>query len=171
MLLILVIRLALAAVFIAAATAKLIGRDSFAATLTAITPVSGAAASVALVAVPAGELAVGCELVVGGWMPWTAAAAAGMLVVFSAVLVAALAAKRKSSCGCFGGASRGKPISWRLVARNGCLFAGCLVVALAGPRTNPSTGAATALMMALAVVLLLRLVKGRQAANARVSTR
>jgi uncharacterized membrane protein YphA (DoxX/SURF4 family) len=158
-LLVVLIRLAVAAVFIAAATAKFLGRDAFSMSVTSLTPMGDRAASVAVVGVPTAELIVGSQLLAGGWMPWTAVAAVGMLSLFSGVLVVALATRTTAACGCFGRASHGKPVTWRLVIRNAFLIVGCLWVATANAPASSSTAAWTGLGIAAATMLLIAIVK------------
>ncbi|MEZ5411464.1 MAG: MauE/DoxX family redox-associated membrane protein [Acidimicrobiales bacterium] len=72
-------------------------------------------------AVPVAELAVGLVLVAA---PGPGAAAAlGLLAAFTVVLVRTVRSGRQVSCGCLGAFDRGRPVSWRTVARNLVLMA------------------------------------------------
>lgn len=108
-------------------------------------------------AVPVAEVAVGLALVaVPGW---GAAAALGLLAGFTAVLVHTVRSGRQVSCGCLGALDRGRPVSWRTVARNAALLAmaaaAVAVPALRWPAVDPGTVAVAALVAVPAAVVAL----------------
>jgi Methylamine utilisation protein MauE len=76
-------------------------------------------------------LELGCA--VGLWLPPIRQAAAtltiGLLIVFTAVIVRALAEGSQANCGCFGG-SGADQVSWLGVGRNAVLLALAVVAAL-----------------------------------------
>ncbi len=80
------------------------------------------------VAVPPAEIVAGAGIVSGALMPWPAALASGMLVMFTALIVYNLAGGRRPPCACFGSWSA-KPLSWWHVARNAALL-GLIAVAV-----------------------------------------
>lgn len=80
--------------------------------------------------VPWIEIVLGSLLVVERARPAVALAAAGLLVVFTGLLVLRLVQGRRPPCACFGGWSE-RPISWWSVGRNLGLIALAIVVALA----------------------------------------
>jgi len=128
--------LALGAVMVRAAIAKLGSREQTEADFASLGLV---AAGRLAVVVPIGELAVAALLVVAPG--WGGVVAAALLAAFTAVLVRVL--RRPDglvpSCACFGGSSR-SPISWRHLARNGMLLALALVAAAFDGRFSPLFG-------------------------------
>lgn len=81
--------------------------------------------------VPVVELVVGALLVVQVWRPWPAVAALGLLIAFTALIGAHLAAGRHPPCACFGAWSA-KPLGPTHLLRNGVLIALAAVAVLAG---------------------------------------
>lgn len=82
------------------------------------------------VLVPYLEVTAGALLAVQVWRPWPALAALVLLVAFTVLITAHLAAGRRPTCACFGAWSA-RPIGWRHLARNTALI-GLTLVALAG---------------------------------------
>jgi Methylamine utilisation protein MauE len=76
----------------------------------------------AAMAVPWVELVLGALLVAGLLLPWTAAAAALVLVAFSVVLLRVLVRGEHPRCRCFGSLTAGR-VTWWSVARNVVLLA------------------------------------------------
>jgi len=108
-------------------------------------------------AVPAAELAVGLALVTA---PGPGAAAALVLLVsFTVVLVPTVRSGRRVPCGCLGALDRGRPVSWRTVARNLALMAlAAAAVAVPGlrwPAVEPGALAVAALVAGPAAVVAL----------------
>lgn len=132
----LALRLALAAVFLVSATAKfasLTGSRRAAADLgvpTRVAPVVGTL-------LPFVELAVAIGLVVLSDARVAAVAAAVLLAAFTALVAANLAHGRSPVCRCFGDVGRAAPISTATVARNAALLVMALVVAVAGGGDDP----------------------------------
>ncbi|MFK7918058.1 MAG: MauE/DoxX family redox-associated membrane protein [Ilumatobacter sp.] len=106
----------LGAAFVVAGASKLAARDSW--------PVQArglGAPAWTVPLVPWTELTIGALLVVQLWRPVMAVAAALLLVVFTALLVAKIAAGERPPCACFGAWSA-RPIGWGHVARNAVLL-------------------------------------------------
>lgn len=78
--------------------------------------------------VPPAEIVIGASLVALEPTPLTLGAATLMLLVFTAFLVASIAAGSTVPCACFG-AVRRRPPSWRDVLRNAGLMAALFVAA------------------------------------------
>lgn len=107
--------------------------------------------------VPAAELAAAVALVAAPG--WGAAAALALLAAFTVVLVRTVRSGRLVACGCLGALDRGRPVSWRTVARNLALMAlaaaAAAVPALRWPAIEPGTVAVAALVAGPAVVVAL----------------
>jgi len=79
-------------------------------------------------AVPTVESAAAAGLLVAATRPWPVLALLGLLGAFTLAIVINLARGRTDiDCGCFGPALRQR-LSWRLLARNGALFAMLVIV-------------------------------------------
>jgi uncharacterized membrane protein YphA (DoxX/SURF4 family) len=159
----LIVRIALAAVFITAAGAKFAGQDAFAVHIRRLFPFVGRAAVPLAFALPTAEVAIGSELVVGAWSPAPALAGALLMCAFSVALLRA--SQIRSGCHCFGGLSRSRPVDWRHLTRNAVLLCGCLVIA-AADRTSASPaagwlGLAVAASLTVAVLVATGAIKGK----------
>lgn len=120
-------RLALAAVFAAAAVAKLAGRERFGETLgTFGVPRPFLTPGVWLIALT--ELTLAGLLVPSSTGRLGALAGAMLAAVFSAVVARTLASGKRPNCGCFGSLSAA-PIGWPTLARNAALVALAVAVA------------------------------------------
>ena len=84
----------------------------------------------AIPSLPWVELGLGGVLVAGLGRPWSAAAAALLIVAFSLLLAANLARGRRVPCACFGSRSR-RPISALDLVRNGALLALAVIAIVA----------------------------------------
>lgn len=124
------VRLALAAVFVVSALAKLADRPG---TRRAVgdfgVPAPLRTPAVALL--PAAELLAAVLLLGGDVAPLGGALAAALLAAFSAGIAALLARGRQVACHCFGTLSR-RPLGPGSLVRNGVLLAAAFAVALAG---------------------------------------
>lgn len=107
------------------------------------------------------ELAIALGLLVDPALPYAAAAASGLLLVFAIAIAINVARGRKAiDCGCFRTGYK-QPLSWLLVARNVLLASGGLVLvgAVEGSRAmtlfDITTGA-----MAAGVAMVLYLTAG-----------
>ena len=112
------LRLALAAVFVVAAVAKLTDREGARRSLVDFGVPAGLAPAVAL-GLPLAELLLAAGLVVSA-TAWVAAlAAAALLAAFSVAVGLAVARGRESDCHCFGrlSAERVGPARWRATSR------------------------------------------------------
>jgi peroxiredoxin len=132
-----VIRLVLAAVFAVAGAAKLVDRRAFHRALgefglpRVLTGPLG-------VAVPLVELAVAAGLLLPG-VAWAAAVAAvGLLLAFMAVIARSLARGETPDCNCFGRMSGGQ-VGRKTLVRNGLLTVAAAVVVGAGPARSAAS--------------------------------
>ncbi len=133
--LLLVLRMALGAVFLYAAWTKL--REPwpiFAMAIDAYGVLPERAVTIVSRTLPWAELALGLLLIAGRWLRTSTAAASLLLLMFFGLMVRAYAKGMQIDCGCFG---LGEAISWRTLVRDGGLLAGSLLltlVSLRGPR-------------------------------------
>ena len=152
----LIVRLALALVFIASGISKLRSLEG-SRTAAADLGVPSRLAPLVGTALPVVELAVAALLVVAPSGRAPAAAAALLLATFTAVLAANIARGRRPACRCFGEV-HAKPISGATIVRNVVLLAGAVAVAVAGGGDDPielladATGAQLAVGIAIAVL-------------------
>jgi peroxiredoxin/uncharacterized membrane protein YphA (DoxX/SURF4 family) len=125
------LRLVLAAVLAWSGLAKLADRAGFRTALAGFALPAGLAGAAAVV-LPIAEVAVAAALVpaVSAW--WAAAGALVLLLAFTLVLVVTLVRGRRPDCHCFGTFSA-RPISWLTVVRNGILVAAAAVLVAQGP--------------------------------------
>lgn len=126
-------RIGLGAVFLAAGAAKLIDRAEFENNLPAFGVRWPGVARWVSHGLPVAEVVVGLMLIAGLLVNVAAGVAAGLLATFTAVVAVALARGRPVSCGCFGNVGRGK-ITVQTLMRNGLLLG--LAVWAAGVRTE-----------------------------------
>jgi methylamine dehydrogenase accessory protein MauD len=113
---VLLVRVALAAVFAAAGYFKLADRTGTRQTLSELRVpfrLTGALA----VAIPLAELAIAAALVPNATAPWGALGALALLAVFSLGIAFALVHDRRPDCNCFG-TLHSAPLGWGIVARN-----------------------------------------------------
>jgi thiol-disulfide isomerase/thioredoxin/uncharacterized membrane protein YphA (DoxX/SURF4 family) len=164
------VRLFLSGVFLVAGTAKLFDRaGSRQALLDFGAPPWLASPLGALV--PLAELTTAVALLVPAAGRWGALAAAALLLLFTAVIAAALARGRAPACRCFGQLSAA-PVGPRTLARNGILAAGAVflvwggwndpgpsvpsaLAAMAVPGRLAAVGTVGGLALGVAVVLLM----------------
>ena len=143
-------RIALGVVLLATGAAKL-RRPGWPATATAF-----GAPGWLVPLLPWAELVLGGLLAAGVGHPWTALAAAALLVAFTAAVAVRLARGEAVPCGCFGETSP-EPVGADTLVRNGVLLAvGAVAVATGGRPGGPASAAA-------GVVLGLALVAGARA--------
>jgi hypothetical protein len=146
---VLILRLALAAVFLVAALGKLTRPAATAETLADFglpRPLRRPGAFL----LPAVELATAALLVPEATARWGAGLALVLLVGFSAAVARLLARGERPACNCFG-AVASTPVGPRTLVRNGALAAAAAVVLAAGPGTAlASIGDADAATVALA---------------------
>lgn len=125
------LRFGLAATFVVASVAKLVGRRDFARALREFR-VPGALVRPVLLGVPVLELAVGAALLPPATARWSAAAAVLAIGAFTLPVGAAIHAGRATACHCFGVLSRA-PVGRFTLVRNGLLAAAAGAVAWVGP--------------------------------------
>ena len=125
-----VLRLALGAVFVYAAWAKLRQPwELFAMSIDAYKVLPYWAVVVVARTLPWAELAIGLALMVGRWLRVSAGAASLLLAMFFVLMVRAYVMRMQIDCGCFG---LGDPISARTLLRDGSLLAGYLFLTWTG---------------------------------------
>jgi uncharacterized membrane protein YphA (DoxX/SURF4 family) len=122
------IRLVIGLLLLAAGAVKVADRRGFRDALRGYELLPDPLNAVAVVVVPALELALGSALLLGIYVHESGLAAAALLAAFTAWLVIALSRGKTVDCGCF---SRSTPtrLSWRLVCRNLLLIFAALFVA------------------------------------------
>lgn len=158
-----VARVLLAAVFVVAATTKLLDRDGTRQAVREFGTPRALAGSLAIL-LPLGELAVAALLVPTGTAVAGAAGALALLALFSAAIAVSVARGRAPDCHCFG-QLHSAPAGPRTLARNAAL-AGVAAFALAGSLAEPGTGTfewanrlngveTTAVALGLALVVLV----------------
>ncbi|HEY3945140.1 MAG TPA: MauE/DoxX family redox-associated membrane protein [Solirubrobacteraceae bacterium] len=171
---VLVLRVALAAVFVSAAIGKLLDRSGSRQALRGF-GVPPRVAAVASELLPIVELVIAVALLLRPTAQWGAVAAVVLLLTFVGGIANALVHGWKSACHCFG-IFHSEPAGPRALARNGAFLAAAAIAAVLGP--GPSISAwvsqrsaaelvaiSLGLVAALLIVLLWRL--NRQ--NARLS--
>ncbi len=164
--LLLAARLALAAVFLASATAKLLDRGGARqAVLDVGLPEPWTAYGTLLL--PLAELAVAAALVPAA-TAWPAALAAlALLALFSGAIGVSLARGRDFDCHCFG-RLYSESVGWRALARNGLLAIPAALIAWAGPgRSGTLADGALAAASALLVLLMVEVDRRRAGAGER----
>jgi peroxiredoxin len=129
---VLVARLALAAVFVVGAVAKLGDRAGVRRSVVAFGAPGGAAGALRW-ALFGGELAVAAGLLFGASKAAGAVGALALLAILSVVVAANMVRGRTPDCHCFGRLSRG-PVGWSTVARNALLSSIAGYVAVGGQR-------------------------------------
>jgi uncharacterized membrane protein YphA (DoxX/SURF4 family) len=162
---VLALRLALAALFAAAAVHKARDRAGFRAALGDYRLLPEAAVPAAAVAVALGEAALALALLVPATAPAAGLAAAGLLAVYAFAIGANLArGRRHVACGCLGPAAE-QPIHAGLLVRNGALIVAAGVAALpAASRPLVPLDAFTAVAAAMTLALLYAAADGLMAA-------
>src|SRR2546421_7616480 len=126
-----VVRLGLAAVFGIAGAAKLADRTGFQRALGGFGLPVGSAKPIA-VALPLAELAVAVALILPGTAWWAAGAAVLLLFGFIAVIGRSLARGQTPECKCFGRLSAGQ-VGRRTIVRNGVFTLAAAGLVVAGP--------------------------------------
>ncbi|HEU4421785.1 MAG TPA: MauE/DoxX family redox-associated membrane protein [Pilimelia sp.] len=130
-LVLIVIRLMLAAIFAVAALAKLVDRADFRRALREFGAPARLVGPLAVV-VPLMELGVAAGLVLPGAAWWAAVAAVVMLLAFTAVIAVSLARGRAPDCNCFGRLSA-STVGRKSILRNALFAAAAVAMVGAGP--------------------------------------
>jgi putative oxidoreductase len=125
------LRLLVAAVFLAAAIPKVLDPASFATDIDNYRVVPDALIGPMAVVLPLVETTIGLALVTGLYARGAAILASGMLVTFAIAMVQAIARGIDLDCGCFGHVVETQ-VSWMTVTRNVVLTLVCAAIAL-GP--------------------------------------
>jgi uncharacterized membrane protein YphA (DoxX/SURF4 family) len=122
----LVLRIALGAVFVYAAWTKLrTPWELFAMSIDSYQLLPPKAVELVARTLPWFELAVGLLLIAGFWLRSAAAATALLLAVFFGLMVRAYAKGMEINCGCFGA---NDIISWKTLLRDGSMLAAALAL-------------------------------------------
>ena len=123
---VLLLRLALGAIFIYAAWVKLrLPWQLFAMSIDSYELLPPGPVEFLARTLPAFELLLGVALIAGVWLRLTSAITSGLLIVFFSLIVNAAIKGQEISCGCF---SSNEPISWKTMLRDGAMLAGSLVL-------------------------------------------
>jgi len=123
---VLILRIALGAIFIYAAYTKLTESwRLFAAGIASYEVLPMWAVEVLARTLPWFELLVGLLLIAGRWLRVSSIATSGLLLVFFSLMVRAYFKGMTIECGCFG---PGEAISWKTLLRDGSMLAGSLFV-------------------------------------------
>ena len=123
---VLILRIALGAIFIYAAYTKLTESwRLFAAGIASYEVLPMWAVELLARTLPWFELLVGLLLIVGRWLRVSTVATSALLLVFFSLMVRAYFKGMTIDCGCFG---PGETISWKTLLRDGGLLAGSLFV-------------------------------------------
>jgi peroxiredoxin/uncharacterized membrane protein YphA (DoxX/SURF4 family) len=132
--LLVILRLLLAAVFTASAFTKLADRSSFKSALGGFAVPEGLR-GLAAALIPVFELAIGIGLLSAASVWVAAVGALGLLVLFTVAIIASLVRGTPPECHCFGQLSSA-PVTWKTVMRNGILMAAAAAIAVHGS-ANP----------------------------------
>jgi uncharacterized membrane protein YphA (DoxX/SURF4 family) len=138
-LLLLVLRVALGAIFVYAAWIKL--RDPwqlFAMSIDSYRILPLAAVELAAHVIPWTELAVGLLLISGFWMRISGPIVSLLLLTFFVLMLRAYAKGMAIDCGCFG---PGEIISWKTLLRDGSMVAAALLLTTMAFLNRPKTAA------------------------------
>jgi uncharacterized membrane protein YphA (DoxX/SURF4 family) len=138
--LLLVARLLVGLVFLAAATGKLADRSGGQAALRRFHLLPEAAVPLVALVLPVGEAIVGVLLLIGLLVPLATAAATVILIIFTGALVFALVRRESFGCRCFGSLGSER-VSWFSVGRNVLLLGLTLAVGMHGPTPFSLDGA------------------------------
>lgn len=123
---VLVLRLALGAIFIYAAWVKLrLPWQLFAMSIDSYGLLPPGPVEFLARTLPAFELLLGVVLMIGVWLRISSAITSALLVVFFSLIVNAAIKGQEISCGCFG---PGETISWKTMLRDGAMLAGSLLL-------------------------------------------
>lgn len=129
--LVVVLRLVVAAVFLAAAIPKVLDPATFATDIDNYRMVPDGLIGPMAVGLPLLETIVGLALVTGVYARGSAIVASAMLVMFAGAMIQALFRGIDLDCGCFGHVVETQ-VGWLTVSRNVVLTAACVVISF-GP--------------------------------------
>jgi putative oxidoreductase len=119
-----VLRLALGAIFIYAAWVKLrLPWQLFAMSIDSYGLLPPGPVEFLARTLPAFELLLGVALMAGVWLRISSAITSALLLVFFSLIVNAAIKGQEISCGCFG---PGETLSWKTMVRDGAMLAGSL---------------------------------------------
>ena len=133
----LILRVALGAIFVYAAWAKLrLPWQLFAMSIDSYQLLPTSLVELLARTLPWFELALGLVLIAGWWLRITSTMISALLLVFFSLIVRAALKGQEISCGCFG---PGETISWKTMLRDGSMLVGSLFVtamAFVSPRRS-----------------------------------
>lgn len=131
---VLLVRLAMAAVFIVAAIPKIQAPDLFAASVHPYELLPAWAVNTTALVLPWVELFIGVLMALGVWWRASAAWMAALMVVFMAAFLSATARGLHIACGCFEVGENATPTSpWWVALRDASFLVGALIVWRFGP--------------------------------------
>lgn len=133
---IMILRLALAAIFAAAALGKLSNMSATRRTLSEF-GVADRLTPAGAILLPATEVGIAVSLLPADWARWGGLAATAMLCLFSAAIVRVLARGEKPDCNCFGSVGS-RPVGAGTLVRNGALASLAVAVIVGSWGTNGS---------------------------------
>lgn len=148
-------RLGLGAVFLAAGVAKLIDRAEFEKHLPAFGLRWPGVARGMSYGLPALECVLGLMLIAGLLVEVAAPAAVGLLLAFTVVVAVALVRRTTVSCGCFGNIGRGRVTGMTLARNFGLLIIAGSLSMVSVPVASQPIWASLTLGMTLSMVILL----------------
>ena len=137
--LLVILRVALGAIFVYAAWIKL--RDPwqlFAMSIDSYRILPLGAVELAAHVIPWMELAVGLMLIAGLWLRISGSIVSLLLLTFFVLMLRAYAKGMAIDCGCFG---PGEAISWKTLLRDGSMVAAALLLTTMAFRNRPKTAA------------------------------
>lgn len=126
----LLVRIALGAVFVAAAAPKILRPDEFADSINNYHILPYFLINLSAIALPWVELLFGLFLIFGFRVKAASLATTLLLLVFLAAIISAWARGINISCGCFGTGKGSPPISWHEVVRDSLFLAMSLLTYL-----------------------------------------
>ncbi len=139
-----IVRVALGAIFVYAAWAKLsLPWQLFAMSIDSYQLLPPSLVEILARTLPWFEMLIGLLLIAGRWLRAASGITSLLLLVFFSLMVRAAVKGQEISCGCFG---PGETISWKTMLRDGSMLAGSLFVtamAFLSRRKSPLTGPAS----------------------------
>lgn len=125
----LILRLALGAIFIYAAVGKIADPGRFAGDIAAYRLLPVFTVNILALVLPYVEILTGLGLVIGIWVDAAGAIASALLTIFLIAALSAMARGLNIECGCFTLSGAGK-VGWDLIARDILMLSAAIVVFL-----------------------------------------
>ena len=133
----LILRLALGAIFIYAAVGKIADPGRFAGDIAAYRFLPVFTINILALVLPYLEILTGLGLVIGIWLDAASAIASALLIIFLIVALSAMARGLNIECGCFTLSGTGK-VGWDLIAKDTLMLTSVIVVFLCTSRSKQS---------------------------------